>query len=149
MRVAVRLLFFFIIISTVSCKTADQQVPEIASDFCNCISPMEKEMSKKTLNIFSTAAAASDPEASLKSQIQALPDEDQMSVSAEIMVLSRLDDEKSDVGRCIKSVEKKYDKAYTFNEKKFIKKVIKELEAKSGCSFTAAIMTLGMKIQEE
>lgn len=149
MRKASFLFPLVLVVFALSCKTADDRVPEIAADFCNCFNKLESDLSKQTVDLITTASYKSDPQAAMESELGKLADDDKMKVATEMMAIGKVQDETSDVGRCIKSVEKKYDNAYTFNEKKFGEKVIKELESKGSCNFTAAIMRLGLKMQEK
>src|SRR5688572_950302 len=138
----------FALIAT-GCQSADKQVPEIASDFCACFTDMEKNMSTQTKDIMHKAAVSNDPENSMKGDVEALTDEEKMKVGTEMMSLGSMQDKDSEVGRCMEDVAKKYDKAKTFNEKKFMEKLIKELEGKSACRFTADLMRIGLKTQEK
>lgn len=147
MRTLIVLSFMSLIVA--SCSTADKKVPQIAEDFCNCFSKMEKEMSAESKRIFKTAANASDPEQVLQDELLKLEGETQTQVNEEFMAFGELEDENSEVGRCMKSVEKKYDNSYTFNESKFMDKVIKELENKLGCDFTASLLKVGKKVEEK
>ncbi len=136
-----------VIISIASCSTADQKVPQMATDFCNCFSTMERELSESTKNIVAKASLAENPELSIQNAVLALNEEEQVTIAGEMESFSQMDDENSEVGKCIKNVEKKYDKAYTFNQDKFAQKVIKELESRQGCSFTASLLKLGLKME--
>ncbi|MBL7744046.1 MAG: hypothetical protein JNN00_11275 [Chitinophagaceae bacterium] len=149
MRKTTPLLIIAFVLFISSCKTADNQVPEIAADFCKCISVLEKDMSKATVDVISRAAEAADPEQAMEKAMEGMSEEDKMKVAMEMVGMSKLDDASSEVGRCMKDVEKKYDKSYTFNEKKFGEKIIKELESKNGCGLTAAIMKLGLKVESK
>ncbi|MBL7740420.1 MAG: hypothetical protein JNK14_14480 [Chitinophagaceae bacterium] len=149
MRKNAPLLAVLFVIGISSCKTADDQVPQIAADFCNCISTLEKGMSKATIDIISQAAEAADPEQAMEKAMEGMSEENKMKVAMEMVAMSKLDDASSEAGRCMKDIEKKYEKSYTFNEKKFNEKIIKELESKNGCSLTAAIMKLGLKVNDQ
>jgi hypothetical protein len=142
-------LLLLVTVVLFSCKTADNKVPQIAADFCNCFSKLEKDMSAESKKVFTTAAESVDPEKVLEEEITKLDEETQTKVATEFMALGELEDDNSEVGRCIKNVEKKYDNAYTLNQSKFLDKVIKELEQKPGCSFTASLMKLGKKVEEK
>jgi hypothetical protein len=148
MRNLVLLAGVFVLIAT-GCQSADKQVPEIASDFCACFTDMEKDMSTQTKDIMHKAAISNDPENSMKSDVEALSDDDKMKVGTEMMSLGSMQDKDSEVGRCMEDVAKKYDKAKTFNEKKFMEKLIKELDEKPSCRFTADLMRIGLKTQEK
>ncbi|MBN8675753.1 MAG: hypothetical protein J0L56_16590 [Chitinophagales bacterium] len=137
------------VISIASCSTADQKVPQMAADFCNCFSKMERDLSESTKNIVARASIAANPELSIQNAVLALDEEEQAAIAGEMESFSQMDDENSEIGRCIKNVEKKYDKAYTFNQEKFAQKVIKELESKKGCDFTASLLKLGLKMEKE
>ena len=137
-----------VVISILSCSTADQKVPQMAADFCNCFSKMERNLSESTKNIVAKAAEASDPEKSLQDAVLAMNEEDQVAIADEMESFGEIEDDNSEIGKCIKNVEKKYNNAYTFNQEKFAQKVIKELEAKPGCDFTASLMKLGLKMEK-
>jgi hypothetical protein len=147
MRKVVRSLLVVITTIALSCNSADNKVPQIASDFCNCFASIEKKLSAPTIDVLTKASNAGDPETALQDEIKKLDEEEQMKIGAEMMSLGEVEDPNSELGRCIKDVEKKYGKAYTLNQKKFGEKIIKELESKGGCTLTAAIMKLGLKIE--
>ena len=130
------------------CQSADKQVPEIAGDFCACFTEMEKGMSAKTKDIMHKAALSGNPETSMKEEIEKLSDEDKTAVGTEMMTLGSMQDKSSEVGTCMDNVAKKYDKAKTFNEKKFMQKLVTELESKQGCRFVADLMQIGLKSQD-
>lgn len=136
------------VIVLAGCQSADNKVPQIAADFCACFTDMEKSMSAQTKDIMHKAAIATDPEASIEVEVEKLTDEEKMKVGTEMISLGEMQDKNSTVGRCMDNVAKKYDKARTFNEKKFLEKLIKELESKSGCGFTADLMQIGLKAKD-
>ncbi|MEI9908938.1 MAG: hypothetical protein WDO71_04275 [Bacteroidota bacterium] len=143
---------FFIIaiaLSLVACKSADNKVPEIAADVCNCFSDIEKNFSKETKALLAKAANDSNPQKVLKEEIVKLDQEDQMAIGQELMSLGELGDEKSDMGRCMKGVEKKYGNNFTRDKKILGNKIVQELESKNGCGFTASIMKLGLKMENK
>lgn len=142
------LVFAAVAMSVISCSTADQKVPQMAADFCNCFSKMERDLSESTKNIVAKASEAADPEKLLQNAVLAMNEEDQVAIASEMESFSEMDDENSEIGKCIKNVEKKYDNAYTFNQDKFAQKVIKELESKQGCGFTASLLKLGLKMEK-
>jgi len=143
------LVIVAVVISIASCSTADQKVPQMAADFCNCFSKMERDLSEVTKSIVAKASLAENPELSIQNAVLALNEEEQVAIAGEMESFSQMDDENSEVGSCIKNVEKKYDKAYTFNQDKFAQKVIKELESKQGCDFTASLLKLGLKMEKK
>lgn len=140
---AVVALFF------VSCKSADKKVPQIAADFCNCFVKLEKEMSPEAKNLFTQAAESPDPEKAIEEGIMVMDEETQLKVGQEFMAVGEIDNENSEIGRCMKDVEKKYDSEYTLNQSKFVNKIIKELEQKPGCSFTASLLKMGLKVEAQ
>src|SRR5215831_9558925 len=110
---------------------------------------MEKNMSSKTKEIMQKASNAADPEMTMKNEMDKLNEDEKMSVSSEMMTMGELQDRDSKIGRCMAAVEKKYNGAKTLDKKKFLEKLIKELESKTGCSFTATVMRMGMRINEK
>lgn len=138
----------FIAIIVASCSSADNKVPQIAADFCDCFKKLETEMSVDSKKLFATAAEAADPEKALGEELVKLEEEVQEKVGTELMALGELEDESSELGSCMKKVEKKYGNQFTLDEKKFAGKIIKELESRPGCSFTASLMKLGLKVEE-
>ena len=147
-----RKLFFTVAIpamflSLVSCKSADKKADQIAADMCNCFKGMEAKLSNDTKKIVGNAANATDPEKSLKDDVIALGEEKGQKIGEEMQSLGDMENESSETGRCIKEVEKKYKNAYTLNEEKTAQKIIKELEGKPGCSFTASLLKLGLKMK--
>ena len=149
MRKIAPFLLSLITLLFAGCETADQKIPQMATDFCNCFTEMEKNMSSKTKDIMEKAANATDPEMTMKDEMDKLSDDEKMSVSTEMMSMGQLQDRTSKVGSCMAAVEKKYDKAKTLDQKKFLEKLIKELESKTGCSFTATLMRIGMRMDDK
>lgn len=145
----VSLVLAVVALFLVSCKSADKKVPQIAADFCNCFTQMEKDMSPESKSLFTKAAESPDPEKAIEEGITALDEETQLKVGQEFMAFGDLENENSEVGRCMKNVEKKYDNEYTLNQSKFVSKVIKELEKKPGCDFTASLLKMGLKVQDK
>ena len=137
------------IIMLFSCNSADNKIPQIATDFCNCFNKIEKGISKSTVDIFINASNADNPQAALKEEMGKLSPENFARVNAEMTALSHADDEHSELGGCIKEVEKRYGKTYTTNQEKFGEKIIKELESRNGCTLTTAIMKLGLKMDKQ
>lgn len=135
-------------IGLAGCQSADNKIPQIAADFCACFTDMEKSMSSQTKSLMHKAAISPDPEKSIETEIGKLTEEEKMKVGTEMISLGEMQDKTSTVGRCMDDVAKKYDKARTFNEKKFLEKLVKELESKQGCGFTADLMQIGMKAKE-
>jgi hypothetical protein len=110
---------------------------------------MEKNMSSKTKDILEKAANAVDPEATLKNEVEKLTPEDQMTVGTEMMTMGEMKDKTSKVGSCVNAVDEKYGNAKTYDKEKFMEKLVKELESKAGCNFTAIIMKMGMRLNEK
>jgi len=133
----------------VSCKSADKKADEIAADMCNCFKSLEANLSNDTKKIVDNAANATDPEKSLKDDVMALGEEKGQQIGQEMSSLGDMENESSETGRCIKDVEKKYKNAYTLDEEKTTQKIIKELEGKSGCSFTASLLKLGLRMKDK
>jgi hypothetical protein len=93
--------------------------------------------------------SAPDPTAALQQSVTDLTPEEQERVGAEMVSLGDLEDENSEIGTCIKNVEKKYDNEYTLNKDKYADKIVKELESKPGCNFTASLLKLGLKMEKQ
>ena len=143
-------LFLLMIIAVVyvSCKSAESKAPQMAADFCKCFEEIQSNISDNTMKIFKKASGSANPEKALEEAMEELNEEEQLNVAMELSALDDMDNEQSEIGRCIKNVEKKYNNAYTLNEKKFVGMIIKELETKPGCDFTATLLKLGTKIEE-
>jgi hypothetical protein len=128
------------------CDTADQKIPEIAADYCNCLAEMGNNMSSKTKIILEKVANAADPENTTKNELEKLRTEDQIKVSTEIITLGNMNDTNSKVGRCLQVIEEKYGEARTITMKKFREKLVKELKSKTGCEFAATLMKIETKL---
>jgi hypothetical protein len=149
-----RKLFFTIavpamILFLVSCKSADKNAGNIAEDMCNCYKGLEAKMSDDTKKIVSNAANAADPEKSLQEDVMALGEEKALQIGQEMQSIGEIEDESSESGRCMKELEKKYKNAYSINESKTLQKIIKELEGRAGCGFTASLLKMGLKIKDK
>jgi outer membrane murein-binding lipoprotein Lpp len=149
MRKNVFALLSLTLLMLAGCNSADQKIPEMASDFCNCFSGMQKNLSSKTKQIMQTAANSADPTRTIKDEVGKLDDEEKKTVGEEFASFGEIDNPDSKIGRCMADVEKKYGSAKTMNETKFLQKLIAELESKQGCDFTAALLKLGLKAKEK
>jgi hypothetical protein len=149
MRKIVSILLGFAILPFAGCDTADQKIPEIAAGYCNCFTDMEKNMSSKTKDILEKGANAADPQAVMVAEVAKLSQEEQMTVGTEMMAMGELKDKNSKVGKCVNDVDEKYGKSKTYDKEKFMQKLVKELESKTGCNFTAMIMKMGLRLQEK
>jgi hypothetical protein len=114
---------------------------------CNCFKGLEAKLSNETKKIVENAANATDPEKSLKDDVMALGEEKGQQIAEEMVSVGEIKNENSETGRCMKDLEKKYKNAYTMNEEKTMQKIIKELEGNPGCSFTASLLKLGLKMK--
>ena len=148
-KLSAPVVILIMLLSLASCKSADKNAGNIASDYCNCFSELEKNMSSDTKKILSRAGDAADPTKSLQADVIALGEEKGKQVAEEMESLGELEDDNSVIGRCIKGVEKKHNNAYSFNEEKTARKIIIELENKPGCSFTASLMKVGLKVKDK
>lgn len=131
-----------------SCNDADDKVPGIATDMCQCFSSTEKNLAPQTKEIFLKASNAADPKKVLIEEIAKLDEAAQLLVSNDLLVFSEIENPNSAIGKCMAAIKKKYGKANAFNETRFAKKIIKELESKRGCAFTSYIMKVGMTVEE-
>jgi hypothetical protein len=131
-----------------SCNQADNKVPGIATDLCQCFSSIEKNSSPQTKEIFLKASNASDPKKILQEEISLLDENAQVIVRKDLLIFSEIDKPASSIGKCIGAIKKKYGKANAFNETKFTQKIVEELQSKAGCSFTASVMKMGMTVED-
>ena len=138
-------LFVFAVLCIVACSTADNKVPQMATDFCNCFRTMEDSLSSEVKQLLTTASNASDPEKAMDEATEGMSEEKKLSIGMEMMSFQSVEDPNSAVSRCMKDIENKYKHDRTTDKEKFAKKLIAELEKKQGCEVTAAIMKLGYK----
>jgi hypothetical protein len=138
------------LVFSVSCKSkADEKMPELAGDICNCMSMLDKELSAETRDLIVKASNAADPTAELQKLVMALPDDKKMSIGTEMMKMGELEDKNSPVGQCMKKLEEKYDDVKTMDsDKTVMRKVVKAIEQKN-CPLALAIMKLGMREMEK
>lgn len=139
----------FLLLLISGCSTADQKIPEIAAGYCNCLSGLEKNLSTKTKEIFMKALSSPDPEKAMASETEKLNEQEKLTVGTELMTIGSLGKEGSKEYKCIADIDKKYQNERTRDLQKFQEKLIKELESKPGCSFTAAIFKAGLKLRHE
>ena len=131
-----------------ACQTADQKVPEISADFCNCFSDIEKNMSNQSKQIMEKAANTADPITTINSEMEKLSVEEQQAIRTEMTPIADMQNKNSLIGKCIADVEKKYGNTKTFDQKKLLQKIVTELESKKNCTVTAALMKIGLKAKE-
>ena len=127
-----------------SCATADQKIPTIANDFCNCLGKLEKTMSQELKNLYINAGNSEDPRAALAKAMMELGPEKQASIGEELKGFA-IEDPRSEVGGCMAELQKKYKDEKTRSKKKFGEKLLAELKSKTGCSLTYAIMKMGFQ----
>jgi hypothetical protein len=149
MKKAIWFFHLSIIITGISCNSADNKVSQVASAVCDCFKASEKNMSAVTKYILKKASNATDPKTTLQEEVSNLSTEDQATVELEMSPLSEANDPQSEIGKCMRNVEKKYGNGYTLDQTKTAEKIIKELESRTGCDFTATIMRLGLKIENK
>lgn len=128
-----------------ACGTADQKVPAIADDFCNCFKKLEGSMSEGAKDLLLKAAESAAPESTLQSSLMALEEDKRMAIAQEMMAFQDAQDPSSELNKCIKSLEDKYKDDKTRDKKKFGEKLLSELKSKKGCEVTYAIMKIGFK----
>lgn len=138
-----------VVLLLVGCTTADEKIPEIATDYCNCFSDVEKSLSSKTKEIMKIAVEAPDPEKVVEKEMEKLSEEERTKIGAEMSAIYSMGNKDSKVGKCVADVDKKYEKARTYNKEKFQDKLLKELESRPGCSFTAMMMKAVLSIKDE
>ena len=86
MRKTVSIFLGFAVLLFVGCDTADKQIPEMATDFCNCFADLEKNLSSTTKGIWQKAANARDPQSTMRTELEKLSAEDKEKVKGEINV---------------------------------------------------------------
>jgi hypothetical protein len=149
MRKTVSVFLGFAVLLFSSCETGDKKIPEIATDFCNCFYDLEKKLSTTTKGIWQKAANAANPKSTMKIEMDKLNAPDKEKVKREILLINESEDKDSEVGRCMEAIGEKYNNARRLDETEFYQKLIKELESKTGCKFTAAAMKLGMGLKQK
>ena len=133
-----------------SCKSADKsenEIEKVASDYCDCFKGMEANLSAETKTIIKKAVNSDNPTMSAINDLNKLDKETDKKVEEEMKSFSIVDDPNSEIGRCIKKVERKYKNEYNTADEETARKVISELEKKSGCDITLYLLKGFLKIR--
>jgi hypothetical protein len=137
-----------IFLSLLSCKSADSNIGKISADFCNCFKAMEAKLSDDTKKLVNDAANTATPDKSMQEALTGLDPEKAQKVGTELISFGEIGDKNSETGLCLEGVKKKYKGSYTSDEKKFLEKIIKELEVKPDCNLTANLLKMGLKAKD-
>lgn len=129
-----------------SCKSADSQVPAISTDMCNCFKTIEESMKPEVRAIFEEVAKSDDPQSKLMEGMKTLTPELANELGEQLSSVGR---NTSPIGKCMKELEKKYDKLYTKDKDGVMQKVVKELSSKDGCNVSAALLSIGIKAKKK
>jgi hypothetical protein len=131
-------------------KEGKSEISQVASEICNCLSPIEKNLSAEAKDIFLKAASADDPQKEMTAAIMSLASEKQATIAQEFQSFGDMDNPGSSTGKCMDDLKAKYEKKYDIeNDEALQQSLLKELTGVEGCSFVAALMKMGSKMKDK
>lgn len=128
-----------------SCSSVDKKVPEIATEICNCFSPLDKQMSPDLKAILIKAGEADKPKEVFDDLIVALPDGKRDTILKEMQTLIVVGDPGSEVNQCMNDFKNRYSSGKTKDRDKFYTNLFNELKAKPGCELSRAMFKITYK----
>jgi hypothetical protein len=134
------------IVLLVSCKSSDSKIDTMADRACDCFGLVTKDMSADTKAMLVKVSTNADPQTALKDDLMALPDDKKMAVANDLMKMAQLQDDKSEVGKCVKKMDEEY-KVMNTEKKEAMQRMITQMESKKGCEVSAAIAKIGLNQQ--
>ena len=129
-----------------SCKSADRNDDgQMAIEYCKCFDKLVSRLSEDTKKMVIDAGKASDPRKFLLEYKNSLSDEKYRLVDQEMGSMRVTGTNNPDVLRCLDKVQVKYSGQYNMNEESTLQKIIRVLEKKQACLFTASMLKMGLK----
>jgi hypothetical protein len=135
------LVFFLVCAVVFSCgNMAENNLDEIADDYCGCFSSQQKSLSKKTKRFIKIMAEGERDQEVLAKEREKLSEEEVADFTEFFAMLQKPN---SKVGKCIAKVDKKVEKFRTKDKNKFIDKLVDEMESRSDCKVAAYVFIMG------
>ena len=134
--------------SKVSQSTSDSETAklaskeaEIASQICNCFKSASDSMSSTTKDYIRVVSKSADPDKAFNEELSKIKDPEQMmKIASEF---SSFGDESSPTNQCL--IKLKANNKAEIDDRKFMDRVVKELEGKPECDLSASIMRVRQK----
>lgn len=130
------ILFIF---SSCGSGSADRKVPELATEMCKCFESMNKGLSPAATALYKEVASATKPSATLKNGLENMDPAEAAAVSTSLM---SLDDENSEIAKCMEAFDRKYEKETTRDRKSLFNNLLEEMRKNSTCPIGAAMINI-------
>jgi hypothetical protein len=133
----------------ISCHTsADDKLPEIADQYCHCFSSLERSLSTPSKRILKMAANGATEE-DLQEERDELSDAQLKRLKTDMEKITGIEDKESTIYQCINQVDKKISGYRTKDKRKFISKLVSEMEKNDRCEVGSYIFRAGQKVMNE
>lgn len=118
---------------------------KIATAFCGCFNNSSmSDINPRMKKIITKASNSDDPAYTLQAELMKIEDEEERNKLGEDFQAYA---DNGEMDACTKKIKKKYN--LDENDKKLQRKIITELEENDDCSFLAALMRMGMKMESQ
>jgi len=139
-----------ILLFIASCKSADRNDDEqMAIEYCKCFDKLVERLSEDTRKMVINAGNAENPRQFLREYKNSLSEEQDRLVNQEMQSLRVTENSNADILRCLNRVQEKYSDGYIMNEDRTLWKIVKVLEKKPACIFTASMLKMGLKAKSK
>jgi hypothetical protein len=130
-----------------SCSgTADNKVPELASEMCGCFDAMQKNLSPDAAALFKEVAEAKDPQSALMNGMTKLKPDDAKKLTE---ALAAMGDKNSAIFKCMEAFDQKHAKETTKDRTELSEKLLAAMQKNGTCNTGAAIVNLGLSKQKK
>lgn len=133
------MLFIF---SSCASGSADGKVPELASEMCKCFETMNKEISPAAAALYKEVAAAPKPGATLRNGLENMEPSEAAAIAT---AMGQLEDESTEIGKCVKAFDRKYEKETTRDRESLFRKLLEEMRKNASCPIGAALINLSVE----
>lgn len=125
-----------------SCSgSADNKVPQLAGEMCDCFTNFQKELSPEVMDLLKKVSTSATPQADLQAGIGKLKPEDAVQFSQKFTSIGT---KGTEVFNCMEAFDKKHAKETTKDKKGLSEKLLKEMQGNTNCPVGAAVVNLGV-----
>jgi hypothetical protein len=130
-----------VIIFLYSCKpgSADNKVPELANEMCDCFSTFQKRFDRESVELLKLVSISEDPKTVLQDGIKKMTPEKAEFFTRQIQSLG---DKSSSVYSCMEAFDKKHGKETTKSKSGLKNNLLTALQQKGDCYTSAAMVNL-------
>lgn len=132
----------FIIVLSACSGTADNKVPELANEMCDCFTNFQQTISADAKDLMKAVAVSSDAQSEMMKGIAKLKPEDATDFGEKLRAVGT---KGSDVYSCMEAFDKKHSKETTKDKEALTEKLLAEMRKNGNCPVGAAIVNLSLK----